>query len=127
MKTIEDLTPQAYPEKYSQNIFTKGNKEYDLELEKVISEINNLKVTRKKKYKLVLLQFPDGLKPYATAVVDYLEEKLNSSDGRKNKVDFLIWLGDCFGACDTPILGKELEKEIDLVIQFGHNKMMPSY
>ena len=133
MKTINELTPQAYtkevrepakagPEyqghdskepKFSTKIFTKGNKKYDLELEKVIFKI------KKENAKLVLLQFPDGLKPYATSVVDYLEGKIN--------VKFLIWLGNCFGACDTPVLEKDLEKQIDLVIQFGHNEMMPSY
>jgi len=96
MKTIQEL-----------------NEKYDLELEKVISEI------KKKKIKLVLLQFPDGLKPCATAVVDYLREKCKGAE-------FLIWLGDCYGACDTPILGKELEKKIGLVVQFGHNEVMPS-
>ena len=110
MKTIQDL-----------------NEKYDLELEKVIFKIKS------EKAKLVLLQFPDGLKPYATAVVDYLEQEVNSCTesprrGRhkeKTNVQFLIWLGDCFGACDTPILGKELEKKIDLVVQFGHNELMP--
>ena len=92
---------------------------YDLELEKVIENINNLKVTSKSKSKLILLQFPDGLKPYATSVVDYLEGKTNS--------EFIIWMGSCFGACDTPVLGKDLEKKIDLVVQFGHNEIMPSY
>ena len=95
--------------------------EYDLELEKAVSKIKS------EKAKLVLLQFPDGLKPYATAVVDYLESKTN--------VKFLIWFGDCFGACDTPNLGtagcipKSLGQDVkvDLVIQFGHNSMMPSY
>jgi len=86
---------------------------YDLELDKVVFNI------KKNKVKLVLLQFPDGLKPYATAVVDYLEEKTSS--------EFLIWFGSCYGACDTPVLDKELEKKIDLVIQFGHNELMPNY
>jgi len=89
------------------------NEKYDLELEQVISKI------KKQKSKLVLLQFPDGLKPYATSVVDFLESKTNA--------EFLIWLGSCYGACDTPVLGKDLEKNIDLVIQFGHNKLLPSY
>lgn len=88
-------------------------RKYDLELEKIISEI------KKKKAKIVLLQFPDGLKQYATAVVDYLEEK--------TKARFIIWLGSCFGACDTPVLGKNIEKKIDLLIQFGHSNLMPSY
>ena len=86
---------------------------YDLELEKIIKQII------KQKAKLVLLQFPDGLKPYATTIVDYLEEKTN------NKVEFLIWIESCYGACDVPVLGKDIEKEIDLVVQFGHNGLMP--
>jgi len=84
---------------------------YDLELKNVISKI------KKKKVKLVLLQFPDGLKPFATVIVDYLKEKTNA--------EFLIWFGSCFGACDVPV-GLENMK-IDLIIQFGHNEMMPNY
>jgi len=86
---------------------------YDLELDNVVDKIN------KSKAKLVLLQFPDGLKPYATAVVDYLQEN--------TKAEFLIWFGDCFGACDTPVGLESIKPKIDLVIQFGHNELMPSY
>jgi len=75
---------------------------YDLELFKVISEI------KKAKAKLVLLQFPDGLKPYATAVVDYLKNKTK-------KVEFIIWLGTCYGACDTPL---GIEKCLVIKINF---------
>lgn len=89
------------------------NERYDLELEKVAFEIG------KKNAKLVLLQFPDGLKPYAVAVVDYLREKTGA--------EFLIWFGTCFGACDISVLGKEIEKKVDLIIQFGHNELMPCY
>jgi len=89
------------------------NEKYDLELDKIISEI------KKKKAKLVLLQFPDGLKPYATAVVDYLQEN--------TKAEFLIWFGNCFGACDTPVGLEKLKPKIDLVIQFGHNELLPNY
>jgi maltodextrin utilization protein YvdJ len=42
---------------------------YDLELDKLIENIN------KDKCKLVLLQFPDGLKYYSKEVVDTLREK----------------------------------------------------
>src|SRR3989344_2250355 len=77
--------------------------EYDLELERIISKIKKEKACK------VLLQFPDGLKPYATIVVDYLEEKIP-------KVNFFIWLGSCFGACDVPQV-----KNFDLIIQFGHS------
>ncbi|MBT96883.1 MAG: diphthamide synthesis protein [Candidatus Pacearchaeota archaeon] len=86
-------------------------KKYDLEFDKIISRI------KKEKAKLVLLQFPDGLKPYSTAIVNYLREKTNA--------EFLIWLESCFGACDIPV---GLEKiKVDLVIQFGHNSMIPKY
>ena len=86
---------------------------YDLELAVVVDKI------KKNKAKLVLLQFPDGLKSYATVVVDYLEEKTSA--------EFLIWLGSCFGACDTPVGLEKLKPKIDLVIQFGHNELMPSF
>lgn len=86
---------------------------YDLELERIIAEV------KKSKAKLVLLQFPDGLKPYATSVVDFLREKTNA--------EFLIWIGSCYGACDTPTGLEKLKPKVDLVIQFGHNNLMPSY
>lgn len=89
------------------------NESYDLDLESVAKRISNSEA------KLVLLQFPDGLKPYATAVVDFLEEKTSA--------EFLIWFGSCFGACDSPVGLDNLKPKIDLVIQFGHNEMMPSF
>lgn len=89
------------------------NEKYDLELDKIISEI------KKKKAKLVLLQFPDGLKQWATSVVDFLEEQ--------TKAEFIIWFGSCYGACDAPIGLERIKPKIDLVIQFGHNELMPKY
>lgn len=86
---------------------------YNLELIRIINEI------KKSKAKLVLLQFPDGLKQWATAIVDYLKEKTGA--------EFLIWLGSCYGACDTPSGIEKLKPKIDLVVQFGHNELMPSY
>jgi 2-(3-amino-3-carboxypropyl)histidine synthase len=73
---------------------------YDLELDRVISEIKS------KKVKTVLLQFPDGLKPHATQIANYIE--------KNTEAKISIRLGDCFGACDTPETGAEL------IIQFGH-------
>ena len=89
------------------------NEIYDLELDKVVADI------KKNKAKLVLLQFPDGLKQSATAVVDYLHEKTNA--------EFMIWMDTCFGACDTPVGLEKIKPKIDMVIQFGHNSLMPSY
>jgi 2-(3-amino-3-carboxypropyl)histidine synthase len=77
-------------------------KEYELELGKIVSEIG------KNKVKKVLLQFPDGLKPYATTIADEIEKRA--------KCECLIWFGTCYGACDTP------KVDVDLVVQFGHSK-----
>lgn len=82
--------------------------EYDLELGKIVAEI------KKQKAKRVLLQFPDGLKIYSAAIVSELEKRT------KNKIEFLIWLGSCFGACDIPNVPKNLK--IDLLVQFGHSR-----
>jgi 2-(3-amino-3-carboxypropyl)histidine synthase len=86
---------------------------YEIDLEGMIEKINSSKAKR------ILLQFPDGLKPYALSVVDYFEEK--------TKAEFLIWFNSCFGACDIPNIGKKMENEVDLIIQIGHNELMPSY
>lgn len=87
---------------------------YDLGLDKTISEI------KKSKAKDVLLQFPDGLKNYATTITDYLKEKTPNTK-------FLIWFGSCFGACDTPRGIEKINPKVDLTIQFGHNSLMPGY
>jgi len=87
------------------------NKNYNLDLNSAVDSIIS------KKANLVLVQFPDGLKQYATAIVDYLENK--------TKAEFIIYLGSCFGACDTPVGMENLG--IDLMIQFGHNSLMPVY
>jgi diphthamide biosynthesis enzyme Dph1/Dph2-like protein len=50
--------------------------------------------------------------------VDYLEEKTSAT--------FVIWMGSCYGACDTPVGLEGLRPKIDLVIQFGHSELMPS-
>ena len=76
-------------------------KDYELELDRIVKEIE------KEKAESVLLQLPDGLKPYGLAISDYLEEKTSA------KVS--VWLGACFGACDLP------DSDADLVIQFGHS------
>ena len=84
-------------------------KDYDLELDRVEKEI------KKTNAKRVLLQFPDGMKPYSLAVVDELERRLK-------KTEFFIWLGSCFGACDVPNIPAKLK--IDLLVQFGHSEFV---
>jgi 2-(3-amino-3-carboxypropyl)histidine synthase len=78
---------------------------YDINLDAIEQKIKSSKA------RVVLLQFPDGLKPYSLAVKDYLQEKFP-------KLTFAIWLGSCFGACDVP----PVEGKVDLVIQFGHSE-----
>ena len=80
--------------------------QYDLELDKAVNEIN------KQKAKLVCVQLPDGLKPYANEIVSKIE--------KDTKARAVIWQGTCFGACDKPL---QIEKlGFDLLIQFGHNE-----
>ncbi|MCK4996681.1 hypothetical protein KAS08_00105 [Candidatus Pacearchaeota archaeon] len=74
--------------------------QYYLELEKIVSTI------KEKKAKTILLQLPDGLKPWGPTLIDYLEKETGAK--------FSIWLGDCFGSCDIP------NSNCDLLIQFGH-------
>ena len=91
--------------KYSINDLLEN---YDISLDEIEKEIKSSKA------KTVLLQFPDGLKPYATAVTGFLQSKFP-------KTQFMIWLGSCFGACDVPQVS-HLKPKIDLIIQFGHSK-----
>jgi 2-(3-amino-3-carboxypropyl)histidine synthase len=81
---------------------------YNLELEKIVNEI------QKSNSKRILIQLPDGLKPYAENIVDYITKNT------KSNVKVFIWLGTCFGGCDIPTNLNILN--IDLIIQFGHNK-----
>ena len=83
------------------------NEIYDLEIPKII------KIIKQKKARKVLLQFPEGMKPYSTVIADEIEKKADCK--------CLIWLGNCFGACDVPN-ADNLKPKIDLIIQFGHTK-----
>jgi len=77
---------------------------YSLELKKAVSEI------RKAGAKSVCIQLPDGLKPLAGEISDYIE--------KNTKAKTIIWLGSCFGACDLPSGLENLK--IDFTIQWGH-------
>ena len=79
---------------------------YNLDLEQAIKTIN------KQKARQVLIQLPDGIKPKSHSIVDLLEQK--------TKAKIFIWFGGTFGSCDLP-LGMDI-LNIDLVIQWGHNK-----
>lgn len=81
--------------------FKELSENYNIDLDEIIKSI------RDNNFKSVLLQFPEGLKPYAVLIVDFLKDKTS--------VDISIWLGSCFGACDIP------NTKCDLLVQFGHS------
>lgn len=78
---------------------------YNPEIEKAIARIKETKA------KLVCLQLPDGMKPYAQEI----EQQITS----KTEARVLIWLGSNFGACDIPLGLPQLG--VDLFIAWGHN------
>lgn len=88
---------------------------YELGLDMIVAEISG------KNVKSVLIQLPDGLKPYGLVICDEIGKRL-TADGLD--VDVRIWLGDCFGACDLPVRNlcflRTSSSDCDLVVQFGH-------
>lgn len=82
----------------------KIKKEYSLEgeLDLIVKKI------KEEKPLSILLQFPDGLKIYATKISEEIKKRINKD------IEIKIWLGSCFGACDIP------NSDSDLLIQFGH-------
>jgi 2-(3-amino-3-carboxypropyl)histidine synthase len=79
---------------------------YELEIDRIVKTIKS------EKAKKVLLQFPEGMKPYSTVICDEISDK--------TRAECFIWLGTCFGACDLPL---EVERMgVDLIIQFGHSE-----
>ena len=84
---------------------------YNLELIKAAEEI------KKSNAKLVCIQLPDGLKPKANEIKEYIEKNTSSS--------VIIWLGSCYGACDVPASIEKLG--IDLLIQWGHTEFVRAW
>ena len=79
---------------------------YELELERVVSEII------KHKAKRVCINLPAGLKPHADKVVRRITSETDAQ--------VIVWAGSNFGACDLPL---EVERlGVDLLIHFGHSK-----
>lgn len=80
--------------------------EYELELNKVLEEIEKTKAKR------ILIQLPDGLKRKAKEIYKAL---------KRPDLEIFLWFGTCYGACDVPIeaIGRA---KIDLIIQYGHQE-----
>ena len=85
--------------------------DYNLELQKAAEEI------KKSNAKLVCIQLPDGLKPRAKEIQDYLEKNTDAK--------IVIWLGSCWGGCDVPLQVEKLG--VDLLIQWGHSVYIRSW
>ncbi|MBU1120463.1 diphthamide synthesis protein, partial [Candidatus Micrarchaeota archaeon] len=83
----------------------------EFNLKKAFEEINRVKP------KLILLQFPEGLKQRTTELIEEIKKKSNT--------EVIVLLDPCFGACD---LAEEEAKllEADLIIHFGHEKFLDS-
>jgi len=79
---------------------------YNFEVEKTVNEIKNRGAKR------VLLQFPEGLKPFSLQVVEQLKEKLPN-------IEFLISTEPSWGACDIAE-DEATTLKVDLIIHYGH-------
>ena len=84
---------------------------YELELERVAAEI------KKRGARKVLLQLPDGMRPFAFQMAEYI---------RKATPSEVIISGDsCYGACDIASR-QALELNVDLLIHYGHSCFVQS-
>ncbi|AXV38725.1 MAG: diphthamide biosynthesis enzyme Dph2 [Methanobacteriaceae archaeon] len=84
---------------------------YDFKMEEIIEKIKELKA------KKVALQFPEGLKIYATTIAEEIENKTNTK---------VIISGDaCYGACD--VVDKDMGGIVDLIVHFGHTPLPLDY
>ncbi len=79
---------------------------YDLELAKAAEKINL------EDAKNVVIQLPDGLKPRAKEIVDFLKKNTKATH-------IAIWGSTAFGSCDTSMDVKNIGA--DLVIHWGHS------
>lgn len=88
------------------------NNLYDLELNKVVSKIKELDAKR------VLLQLPDGMRPFAVQMVNAITSAI------KTKV-FLSG-NSCYGACDISI-DQARGLDIDLIVHYGHTQYVGDF
>ncbi len=87
------------------------NTDYDLELDRVVSEIKN------RGAKKVLIQLGEGFKPRAIEIQQHIYKALNKDE---KTVQVFFWLNSCYGKCDIPEMLNSKDNDIDLLMQFGH-------
>lgn len=83
-------------------------KQFDFEEERIRQEIGKLEAKR------VLIQLPEGLKPYAPDIARIVEET--------NALP-IISADPCYGACDLATAEAE-SLGVDLIIHYGHAKLL---
>lgn len=82
---------------------------YNLELDKVIKEI------KQRQTKRVLLQLPDGMRPFAYQLAKIIQEATDAK---------VILSGDsCYGACDLALTQAQA-LNADLIVHYGHSIMV---
>jgi 2-(3-amino-3-carboxypropyl)histidine synthase len=81
---------------------------FDLEEKRLKIEVQN------RKAKLVLIQLPEGLKPYGPRLADIVE---------KAGALAIVSADPCYGACDLAMVEAE-RLGADLIVHYGHTKML---
>lgn len=84
---------------------------YQFNIEEIIIKIKEIKAH------VVGLQFPEGLKTYATSIARQIEEKTGA--------DVIISGNPCFGACD--VSDADMNGLVDLLVHFGHTPLPLEY
>ncbi|MBM4240730.1 MAG: diphthamide biosynthesis enzyme Dph2 [Euryarchaeota archaeon] len=84
---------------------------YELDIPRIIEKIREMKA------KTVGLQFPEGLKIYATNVAEQIESETDAT--------VLISADPCYGACD--IADVQMGGVVDLLVHFGHTSLPLEY
>ena len=80
---------------------------YNLELDKIISRIKKLNAKR------ILLQLPDGMRPFAVQIV----EAITKSTG----ANVFLSGNSCYGACDISI-DQARALGVDIIVHYGHTQ-----
>ncbi|MEM2906350.1 MAG: diphthamide biosynthesis enzyme Dph2 [Candidatus Bathyarchaeia archaeon] len=84
---------------------------FDLEEEQVLAEVRRLGVKR------LLIQAPEGLKPYAASLAELVE--------RETGCRAYISGSPCFGACNLALREAEALKA-ELLVHLGHTELVPA-
>jgi len=84
------------------------NSSFNLEERRLAKEI------QKRKAKRVLIQLPDGLKPYASKIASIVENV---------GAQAFISADSCYGACDLAIYDAQ-SISADLIVHYGHTKLI---